>query len=163
MKKFVIPILTVVTVVSIIFAGCAGGTAPAPTAEEPEAEAPTTPELPKPGEWTAATGSSEFTFTFTVNPDRTGIPEYSYHFTEFKCEGVQTSGGYRTTVEPIRPITGGQFTIETEERGLGAVRYTWDIVIQGKFDETGTQASGTWEISAEGTICAEGAWEASAP
>ncbi len=148
MKKFVIPILTVVAVVSIIFAGCAGGTAPAPTA----------PELPKPGEWAASTGSSEFVFTFTVNPDRTGIPEYSIHFTEFKCEGVQTSGGYRTTVEPIRPITGGQFTIETEERGLGAVRYTWDIVIQGRFDETGTHASGTWEIT--GTDCS-GSWEAS--
>ena len=170
MKKFVIPILTVVMVVSIIFAGCAGGAeepAPeteslAPTAEEPEAEAPTTPELPKPGEWTASTGCSEFAFTFTVNPDRTGIPEYSHRFAEFKCEGVQISGGYLTKVEPIRPITGGQFTIETEELGFGPVRYTWDIVIQGKFDETGRHASGTWEVSSEGTTCQKGTWEASA-
>ncbi len=76
---------------------------------------------------------------------------------------MQTSGGWRSQVEPILPITGGQFTIETEEEGLGAVRYTWDIVIQGKFDETGRHASGTWEVSSDGTTCHEGTWEASAP
>lgn len=160
MKKFVIPILTVVAVVSIIFAGCAGGTAPAPTAEEP-----TTPELPKPGEWTAATGTSDFTFTFTVSPNGTDIPKYSYQFTEFECEfkggRTQVSGGVMVEISPPRPITGGQFTLDWVERiEYGPDR---DIVIQGKFDETGTQASGTWEISAEGTICAEGTWEASAP
>ena len=50
----------------------------------------------------------------------------------------------------MRPITGGQFTIETVEfNKYGA---DWDIiVIQGRFDETGTFTSCTWEISAEGT------------
>ena len=164
MKKSVIPILTVVTVVSIIFAGCAGGTAPAPapTAEEPEAEAPATPELPKPGEWAASTGSSEFVFTFTVNPNSTGITEIYYRLAEFECRGVSSSA--ESTVECIQiiPITGGQFTIESLNvaRPFGE---RWDLTVQGRFDETGRHASGTWEISAEGTTCQKGTWEASAP
>jgi hypothetical protein len=119
--------------------------------------------LPKPGEWMAQTGSNEFTFTFTVNPDGTGIPEYHFLFTEFKCGGVQESVGWTATVDPMLSITGGQFNIE-EERSWFDVSYPWDTVIQGQFDETGTHASGTWEISSgEGTICAGGTWEASAP
>ena len=122
--------------------------------EEEEEEAP-----PTNGEWIALTGCSEFTFTFTVSPDSTGIPEYSMDFTEFKCGGVQISGGWDATVEPMLSITGGQFTIETVE--YNKYGPDWDIVIQGSFDETGTHASGTWKISAEGTTCQTGTWESS--
>ena len=182
MKKFIIPLLALATVVSIIPAGCvptATSTPPeapevnippiappepsAPEASESPESAPTPVALPGPGEWTASTGASEFTFTFTVGPDSTDIPKYSIRFTEFKCGGVQVSGGWEATVVPKPPITGGQFTIETEERGFGATAHTWDIVIQGEFDEKATDASGTWEITSEGTVCQEGTWEASAP
>jgi len=169
MKKFVIPILIVVMGISIMFAGCAGGAEePAPTAttptteaEAPEAEAPTsTPAPPKPGEWTASTGCSEFAFTFTVNPDSTGIAEIYYRLTEFECRGVSSSA--ESTVECIQiiPITGGQFTIESLNvaRPFGE---RWDLTVQGRFDETGRYASGTWEISAEGTTCQAGTWESS--
>ena len=173
MKKFIIPLLTVVMVVSIILAGCAPApptpptapTTPGPAEQPPEAPPPPppAPALPKPGEWNAATGATEFEFTsFTVSPDSTGIPEMSYSFREFKCGPTTvTAPGATIKRSPPWPITGGQFTIDWVER----MEYgpDWDIVIQGKFDETGTQASGTWEISAEGTICQEGAWEASAP
>ena len=114
------------------------------------------PVPPKSGEWTAITGSWQFAFTFTVSPDSTGIPEYSVNFRAFKCGGVQTSGGWSATVEPMLPITGGQFTIETVE--YHTYGPDWDIVIQGRFDETGRHASGTWEISAEGITCQSGAW-----
>ncbi|MBA7650881.1 hypothetical protein ES703_58695 [subsurface metagenome] len=173
MKKFIIPLLTVVMVVSIILAGCAPApptpptapTTPGPAEQPPEAPPPPppAPALPKPGEWNAATGATEFEFTsFTVSPDSTGIPEMSYSFREFKCGPTTvTAPGATIKRSPPWPITGGQFTIDWVER----MEYgpDWDIVIQGKFDETGTQASGTWEISAEGTICQEGTWEASAP
>jgi len=39
----------------------------------------------------------------------------------------------------------------------------WSLTVRGRFDETATHASGTWEISADGTTCQEGTWEASAP
>ena len=164
MKKFIIPLLTVVMVVSIILAGCAPATPPETPPEQPP-EAPA-PALPKSGEWNAATGASEFTFTFTVSPDSTGIPKYSVDFTELTCPGTNAlyttlTGGWEATVEPMLPITDGQFTIEfAEYMEHGA---DWDIVIQGEFDQTGRHASGTWEISVEGTTCQEGTWEASAP
>jgi len=177
MKKFIIPLLTVVMVVSIILAGCAPATppetppiptppttppAPPGPAEQPP-EAPPAPAPPKPGEWNASTGASEFEFTsFTVSPDSTGIPEMSYSFREFKCGPTTvTAPGATIKRSPPWPITGGQFTIDWVER----MEYgpDWDVVIQGKFDETATHASGTWEISSDGTTCQEGTWEASAP
>ena len=169
MKQFIIPLLTVVMVVSMIFVGCIPAPAEPPEATTPAPPIPTStppaPALPTPGEWSASTGCREFTFTFTVNPDGTGIPEYSYQFTGFECEfkggRTQVSSGVMAEISPPRPITGGQFTLDWVER----IEYgpDWDAVIQGKFDETGTQASGTWEINAEGTVCQEGTWEASAP
>jgi len=126
--------------------------APPETPELPPAPAPVA--LPKPGEWTAATGASEFEFTsFTVSPDSTSIT--------LTCGPTTVSGKASLEKSPPWTITGGQFTIDWEEY----LQYgpNWDIVIQGRFDETGTQASGTWEISAEGTACQEGTWEASAP
>ena len=163
MKKFIIPLLTVVMVVSIILAGCAPATPTTPTPAPPTpTPAPPTPSLPKPGQWTASTGATEFTFTFTVNPDSTGIAEFYYCLTELECDGVWSSA--ESTVECIQiiPITGGQFAIEdfTVARPYGE---RWSLTVRGRFDETGTHASGTWEISSDGTTCQEGTWEASSP
>ncbi len=217
MQKFIIPLLTVVMVVSIIFAGCAPATPPEtppeqppeapaeepePPPEEPEPppeEPPTPPTvLPKPGEWTASTGATEFTFTVTVNPDGTGISNYTYEFEEFGfCGGYRVgkmTGVFTNTPPiPIHPLpSGAEFSLvhdkevysgEDEDPLPSIYRWIhiyWHIVIEGKFDETGTQASGTWEISSaevhtissfspspppssEGTVCQEGTWEASAP
>ena len=122
--------------------------------------APPTPALPQPGEWTASTGCSEFTFTFTVSPDSKGIAEFYYCLTELECDGVRSSA--ESTVECIQiiPIAGGQFAIEdfTVARPFGE---RWDLTVHGSFDETGTHASGTWEISSAGTTCQAGTWEAS--
>jgi hypothetical protein len=97
-----------------------------------------------------------------VNPDSTGIAEFYYCLTELECGGVWSSA--ESTVECIQiiPITGGQFAIEdfTVARPYGE---RWSLTVWGRFDETGTHASGTWEISSEGTTCQEGTWEASAP
>ena len=113
---------------------------------------PTSPEEgpPRPGEWTASTGTSKFSFGFTVDDTSTNIPiiSCSYH-----------RSTYSMTFSTPWPITDGQFTIEWPE-----VPTNSDIVIQGSFDETGTHASGTWEISVQGTDDRQtGTWEASAP
>ena len=170
MKKFIISLLTVVTVVTIIFAGCAPATPPETPPELPEAPpiTPTPPEtppeappappptaLPKSGEWTAATGASLFTFTFNVSSDSTSIGSVRY-------ELAVSAGVLKGIVVPGLPIIGGQFMFDTETWAPWT-ETAWDMVIQGEFDETGTHASGTWEISAEGTILAVGTWEASAP
>lgn len=217
MQKFIIPLLTVVTVVSITFAGCAPATppeTPEPPPEEPAAppeepgppeepepppeEPPTPPTaLPRSGEWTASTGASEFTFTVTVNPDGTGITNYTYEFEEFGFCGDYRVGKLTSSLAlgepiPINPLpSGAEFSLvddlevysaqgEDPLTGMsGWIHIYWHIVIEGQFDETGTQASGTWAISStgkehtfspissppssEGTVCQEGTWEASAP
>ena len=125
-----------------------------PTTTTTEAAGP-----PMAGEWVAQTDSGEFTFTFTINPDSTGISEFTLDFSEFYCEGVTISGSSKVTIEPMPPITGGQFTIDTKYY----LQYApdWDIVIQGMFDEIGTQAFGTWQISSGETTCASGTWTSS--
>ena len=132
-----IPLLIVV----FVLGACAPKT-PTPTTTP-------TPALPKSGEWTALTEFGEL--SFTVNPDSTGIAKISLHFPgEFKCGGIQVSGGIVSVENPnLWPITDGQFTVDTS-LSLGKV------VIDGKFDETGTHASGTWEIN----VCS-GTWESS--
>jgi len=124
----------------------------------------TTP--PQSGEWVASTGSSQFTFTFTINPDSTGITEFYYGLFAFDCAGWVLDV-IPSTVERSSPwsITGGQFTIEflpLEYPPFESPEYgpDWDIVFQGKFDETGRHASGTWEMSVDGETC-QGTWEAS--
>jgi hypothetical protein len=131
-----------------------------PPSEEEEEEAPPTPALPQPGEWTiSSAGSSQFSLSgFTVNPDSTGITKVYYHFKECECMGVQLSGDVESSRDPVWPITGSQFTVDLDVR----IQYgpDWDLVIEGSFDETGTHASGTWEVSVEGTTCQAGTWEA---
>jgi len=170
--KFIIPLLTVVMVVSIIFAGCAPATPPetpelpeppGPAEQPPELpEEPPTPSLPKPGEWTVQTGLDKFMLAFTVSPDGTGITEIRYSLgPAFEC-GDYIIIVVETTVEESTPwpITGDQFTIDLVDLMMAAP-FDLGMVIKGQFDETGAHASGTWEISADGTTCQEGTWEAS--
>jgi len=112
------------------------------------------PAPPKPGEWTANTEFGEL--GFTVNPDSTGIAKVSFDFAEFKCGNVQMSGGMSIESETLWSITDAQFTIDTS---LGPMT-PWDVVIQGEFDQAGTHASGTWEISSAEKTCS-GNWESS--
>ena len=189
MKKLIIALLTVVMVVSIIFAGCVTAPTPEPPEQPPETseQPPEEPEppptaLPKPGYWVGQTGSSQFEFGFTVNPDSTEITYIRYHFEELGCGGFQPEVMLIVGVNaprwgepiPIHPLpSGAEFTVDDdrevyqetdyEKFPIETISIYWHIVIEGKFDETGAHAAGTWEISAEGTTCQEGTWEASAP
>ncbi len=120
---------------------------------EEEEELPSTP--PELGEWIAQTGSSWFTFTFSVCRGATG--DFGI------CEIVTSFPEYSLTVtaSPKVPISDGQFTYDSTDY-VPASMGEKHIVIQGQFDETGTHAFGTWEISSnEGTYQQSGTWEAS--
>ena len=109
----------------------------------------TPPAPPEPGEWTSATEFGEL--RFTVNSDSTGITEIVFEFDEFECSGMTwVSGGvtYQQSPNPW-PITDNMFTVDV-------FLNPWEFVIEGEFDSTGTQASGTWEI--EDSNCS-GTWE----
>jgi len=108
-----------------------------------------TAKLPQPGEWTVSVDFGEF--VLTIDPTSAGISKISYNFVEFECGGIRRSGGVSIGKPSLWFITDNQFTINNSME-------PWDMVIQGEFDENGTNASGTWEIT--GTTCS-GTWEAS--
>lgn len=139
-----IPLLVVLVLLIGMGAGACGDGEVTPDGEEEEE---VTPAPPTPGEWTASTDFGEL--GFTVNSSSTGITKVSFNFAEFECGGAQMSGGVSAENPSLWPITDGQFTIDAS-MAFG------DVVIEGEFDETGTHASGTWEIN----VCS-GTWEAS--
>lgn len=106
--------------------------------------------LPTPGVWVASIDIGEL--QFTINADSTMIVYCEVYLQKGIVSGCEWSG---VSFEPQEgwPITDGRFTIALVLTGG---------VIQGEFDETGTYASGTWEMSVCGTIFS-GTWEASAP
>ena len=134
-------IAVLVLLVSMCAVACGGGV------EEDEGEAAPEPMPPQPGEWTATTDFGEL--GFTVSPDSTGITKISFNFAEFECGGTQVSGGMSVENPSLWPITDGQFTVD-------AFISIGEVVIEGEFDQDGTYASGTWEIS----VCS-GSWESS--
>jgi hypothetical protein len=114
-----------------------------------------TPGLPTPGGWVASIDIGEL--RFIVSPDSTGISEVSLYFPEeFECGAHTMTNSIHGYKNPdLWLITDGRFTVEPLATGY------WVIDVQGEFDETGTHASGTWSISAEGVTCQAGTWEAS--
>ena len=137
-----VPILAIpMLVVLVLLIGMGAGTC-GNVEEEGGTTAP-----PTPGEWTASTEFGEL--GLTVNPDSTGIAKVSFDFADFECGGSQVSGGVSVENPSLWSITDGRFTVDASIP-LG------EAVIDGEFDETGTHASGTWEING-----CSGTWEAS--
>jgi len=118
---------------------------PIPPTTTPTPLPPTPTSVPySPGPWT---GSTDFgTLEFTVAPDSTAVIDIAYHFLDWTCGGLTLSGKVRTS-GPLWPITNGQFTISHDVADLL-------MTVHGEFDETGSNASGTWEIAG-----CSGAWE----
>jgi len=146
--KLIVWAFLFVTLVSTTSCG-RGGDEATPTPSPPLPTPTVTPVPPKPGEWSALADFGEF--TFTVNPSGTGITKVSFHFSEFECGPATLSGEVSVENPSLWTIADGQFAANVE-------LMPDEIVIRGKFDETGSHASGTWEVSASGTICM-GAWE----
>ena len=132
-------------------------TTPAPSLTPMPTTTPITspiPTLPMPGKWVASAEFGEF--EFVVNNTGTGISSITYHFSNWRCGGLTQSGSVgiqRVGGLVLAPITNDQFTIVTN------IGDTLRMTIQGKFDEPGMRASGTWEAIVGATRCV-GAWNA---
>jgi len=100
------------------------------------------------GDWEAAAPFGEF--VFTVNEDGSAITAIDYSFDDFSCGGTIKSGSVGFTGN--WPITDHQFTIENTDPANGDT-YT----VQGEFDATEVDASGTWELDLPQTACS-GSW-----
>lgn len=159
--------------VVVVFAGCI------------EEEIPS-PSLPMSGEWTASPEFGEF--VFTVNPDSTCISKIYYQLSNWTCgpitwpitsflkTNLSHTQGARISTESYTetfsidywPITLNQeesyeFSITSDLGNLVSVaigeEYALPFTIRGKFDESGTHASGSWEAVSSGVTCS-GTWDA---
>jgi len=109
--------------------------------------------FPASGEWNAPIDIGDI--WFIVNEDGTGIIEYGIHIPgEFSCGNKTASGITITFFYPSgpAPIINNQFKLERSTSD------GWEILLEGSFDTTGTQASGTWQISSGEETCASGTW-----
>jgi len=99
------------------------------------------------GDWSCSTDFGNF--TFTVNSEGTRINKLIFEATNWQCGN--TSGSFTTTIEWPEPngwsITDNQFHIDRVSSGEG-----W--IVSGTFNQTGTEASGTWSYAnGWGTVC----------
>lgn len=92
-----------------------------------------------PGRWSAQAGFG--TFTFNVNSAHTSITKISYSFSSFSCGGVTISGGQSISTSSGWPINSNEFTIVNDLDPFGSAQ---DMTIQGMFNESWTEASGSW-------------------
>lgn len=111
----------------------------------------------QPGEWAAATGSSTYSFEFTVNDAATAITWFKVIFSGYRCSNWSRSGSI--AFGSTWTISGREISIQktTQSPSSGATEV---YKVNGTFDETGTQASGTWSLSLENGQCtSSGTWE----
>jgi PKD repeat protein len=107
--------------------------------------------LPVPGTWSTSTGFG--LLEFTVNASSTGIMRVAYRFSNFRCGRIIYNGGISFSAPTPWPITNRKFTISN------TLSPTTEMTIGGTFEQSGTRASGTWELVSEGTPCS-GTWNA---
>lgn len=106
---------------------------------------------PTSGDWKAPTEFGEF--IFTVNTAGTYITRLEITHNNWTCGGVTQNGTVIKQSSPGWPISGNQFTIETNIDPSGNIT----ITINGTFNQAGNEASGTWSENVYGTICS-GNW-----
>jgi PKD repeat protein len=101
-----------------------------------------------PGDWHAPTAFGSV--DFTVNPQGTAITFFRFSFVDYACGPV--SGSWTTEISGgTWPITNRQFSFDYT---FGSERY----VFAGTFSDSGTEASGTWDVTFYGTTCS-GTWQ----
>lgn len=126
---------------------------PTPTPIPTATPMPTpTPAPPRSGVWSASTEFGEL--AFTVNPEGTAITRVSLNFSQFQCGPLAISTRFSAEHPSLWAITGRQFTVTFNDLP------PWvspplepPLSIRGKFDETGTHVSGTWEVHVDGAVC----------
>jgi hypothetical protein len=105
---------------------------------------------PRSGDWKVSTGFGEM--VFTVDSAGTRINKITFTFSNWKCGSVTHVGGSITIIKGGGvPISNRQFTLQA------SLSSNEQMTINGTFNETGDQASGTWSAVIYGTTCS-GNW-----
>jgi hypothetical protein len=109
----------------------------------------------KPGKWIATAGFGGF--DMVVDSSSTRITEFLIKFSDWRCGGVRHSGSIKLTYNQGLPIQDHCFEFELD---LSTDPFEDEpLEINGCFNESGDQATGTWEARINRQICS-GTWEA---
>jgi hypothetical protein len=90
------------------------------------------------------------TVDFTVNAQSTAVTYIWFNFSMYSCGTVTVSGS--VGFESTWPITNNEFGMDVT--AAGGDRF----VFGGTFDQSGTQASGDWQVTLSGNTCS-GTWQ----
>ncbi len=156
MKMFVRPqFVFLLALVMILSMACSGQSIipsiPAfPSIATPSMNNVPTGSSPMSGDWNV---NADFgRFAFTVDPDGKNITTAVFELSNWTCGGTTLS----TSVQSLSqwPISNGQFA---GFLNLNGNFHTMSV--EGTYDDTNKQFTGTWEEDAHGTVCS-GTWEA---
>ena len=125
-NKRLLPRMASLVLIALLLFGCASA--------PPETRA---------GEWKASADFGEF--TFVVDPSGTAITKIEYSFQSCSAAIISGSATFSGTLarqdgSPIASIENGRFTLDVT--GIPEMSF------QGKFNRTGTRASGSWTAGA---------------
>jgi hypothetical protein len=105
---------------------------------------------PRSGDWKAPADFGEM--VFTVDSAGTRINKITFTFSNWKCGSVTHVSGSITIIKGGGlPISNRQFTLQA------SLSSNEQMTVNGTFNETGDQASGTWTAVIYGTTCS-GNW-----
>jgi len=165
MKRFMFAF----TVAFVLIAGCTPVLTPAPLSPTPTATpvlpTPTatpiptaTQVMPKPGKYTSSAEFGEFDFTVASDSTKVTVTD-TVRSPKIKCPGGTVSAERLPFNDMSGTIVAGQFTVKGKGPTLmmGGDVLDMKLTLSGKFDETGTRASGTWELDCSGKI-SSGNW-----
>lgn len=109
----------------------------------------------QPGEWTATAGFGGF--DFAVNKAGTYVTEIVLKFSGWHCGGVTRSGTITISRTPGWDVADRNFKFESD---LDPSPFSKELMtIEGDFNESGIQASGTWRAEMSRATC-NGNWTA---
>lgn len=106
---------------------------------------------PESGDWIASTEFGEI--VLTVDSEGNYITKLSITFSDYSCGGITQNGTVTKQSSSGWSISNNQFSITTSINPSGTTKLT----IQGTFNQSGKEASGTWSINVSGITCS-GNW-----
>jgi hypothetical protein len=107
---------------------------------------------PTPGDWTASTAFG--TLVFTVNSASTHLTSVGLTFNGWRGR----SGRVTVSTDNGWPIASRSFSVSFGVWSFNAPDDEWTI--EGNFENSGTGASGSWQVRLGGTTQESGTWKA---
>ena len=106
------------------------------------------------GQWSGTAGFGEV--EFEVTSDGAGINSFKVIFLDFVCGTVTHGGSITLNFVPKQDIVNRKIDFDIR---LGGLDSSDSISIEGTFDTSGDNVSGTFELDSNAAVCS-GSWDA---